>query len=257
MTAISETESLSSPHRFYGRPVTMELREELTDEALKILVPRLSPSMSRLDPVKRYTTVINRWLDWLDASPGPSYQDRWLASGADDHGRTWHRRVASTQQTRAHTLRAFEAVLCAGAIRPTYPFLVTVVSRRLWSSWREEHDRVLFGRVAAAGADHALPERVVAATMIDLARISIRTGKSLAQLTCGDLLDYQNAVVVTKGKSGTVSYATTYFLAREAGLFADGPEEFQALRTMAPRSPAEIVARFGIASPQMRELLTE
>jgi len=256
VTAMAKTESLSSPHRFYGCPVTMELREELTDEALKILVPRLSPSMSRLDPVKRYTTVINRWLDWLDASPGPSYQDRWLASGADEHGRTWHRRVASTHQTRAHTLRAFEAVLCAGAIRPTYPFLVTVVSRRLWSSWREEHDRVLFGRVAAAGAEHALPERVNAATLIDLARMSIRTGKSLAQLTCGDLLDYQNAVEVTKG-TGILSYATTYFLAREAGLFADGPEEFWALRTMAPRSPAEIVAHFGIASPQMRELLTE
>ena len=256
VTVIGEIEGLISPHRFYGRAVTAELRKDLTDEALKILVPRLSPSMSRLDPVKRYTTVINDWLDWLDASVGPSYQDRWLASGADDHGRTWHRRVASTHQTRAHTLRAFEAVVCAGAIRPSYPFLVTVVSRRLWSSWREEHDRVLFARVTAAGAELALPQRVVAATLIDLARISIRTGKTLAQFTCADLLDYENAVTVTKG-TGILSYATTYFLARQAGLFADGPEEFGALRTMAPRGPAEIVDRFGIASPHMRELLIE
>ena len=256
VAATEELASHSSPHRFFDRPVTAELRKELTDEALKILVPRLSPSMSRLDPVKRYTKVINNWLDWLDASPGPSYQDRWLSSGADDHGRTWHRRVASTHQTRANMLRAFEAVVCAGAIRPSYPFLVTVVSRRLWSTWREEHDRVLFARITAIGAELSLPPRVVAGTLIDLARISIRTGKTLAQFTCADLLDYQNAVIATKG-TGILSYATTYFLARRAGLFADGPEEFGALRTMAPRSPAEIVARFGIANPQMRELLTE
>ena len=251
-----EIELPTSPHRFFGRAVTAELRKELTDEALKILVPRLSPSMSRLDPVKRYTKVIDNWLDWLDGFAGRSYQDRWLASGADDLGRTWHRSVASTHQTRAHTLRAFEAVVCAGAIRPSYAFLVTVVSRRLWSTWREEHDRVLFARVTAAGHDCAIPQRVVAATLIDLARISIRTGKALAQFSCADLLDYQNAVIATKG-TGILSYATTYFLARQAGLFADGPDEFEALRTKAPRSPAEIVVHFGVVSPKMRELLTE
>lgn len=255
-TVTDKLESVSSPHRFYRRPVTAELREELTDEALKILVPRLSPSLSRLDPVKRCTRVINDWLDWLETFPGLSYQDRWLASGADENSRTWHRSVGSTHQTRAHTLRAFEAVVCAGAIRPSYSFLVTVISRRLWSSWREEHDRVLFGRVASAGADHGIPERVIADSLIDLARMSIRTGKSLARFTCADLLDYQNAVVVKKG-NGKVSYATTYFLARQAGLFGDGPEEFAALHTLAPRSPVEMVDRFGIVSPHMRELLTE
>lgn len=257
LMAIEESEDLGSPHRFYRQVVTADLRAELTDEALEILVPRMSPSMNRLDPVRRCTTVINRWLDWLEAFPGRSYQDRWLASGADQHGRTWHRRVGSTHQTREHARLGLQAVVCAGAIRPTYPFLLTVVSRRLWSSWREEHDRVLFGRVAASGAEHELPERVIAGTLIDLARISIRTGKSLAQFNCGDLLDYQDAVVVTKGGSGVVSYATTYFLGRQVGLFGDGPEEFAALKTMTPRSPSEIVARFGIASAQMRELLTD
>lgn len=234
VAATEELASHSSPHRFYGRPVTEELRKELTDEALKNTGPSSLAQHEPARSVKRYTKVIDNWLDWLDASPGQSYQDRWLASGADDHGRTWHRRVASTHQTRAHMLRAFEAVVCAGAIRPSYPFLVTVVSRRLWSSWREEHDRVLFARVTTAGADHDLPQRVLAAALIDLARISIRTGKTLAQFTCADLLDYQNAVIATKG-TGILSYATTYFLARQAGLFADGPEEFEALRTMGPR----------------------
>ena len=97
---------------------------------------------------------------------------------------------AATPVTRERAARAFEAVICVGAVRPTYGFLFSV-SSRLWSTWREEHDRDLFARLARVGGVTA--DRV-ADVLIGLARMSIRTGKTLAQLTCDDLLEFRTAV---------------------------------------------------------------
>jgi integrase len=87
--------------------------------------------------------------------------------------------------------------------------------------------------------------------------MSIRTGKPLSDLTCEDLLDYRRACIDVKGTGTNISWATAYFCGRAAGLFADGPAEFQALLTARQLSPAEMVAQFRIASLVMRNLLTE
>jgi hypothetical protein len=243
-------------HRFYHQSVTPLLRDGLADTAVEILAVRLSPSLARLDPVRRFSRVVNESLDWLESFPGVSYQDRWLASGADSAGGTWTELCAPSHAGQERAARALEAVICAGAIRPSYHFLLSVWSRRVWSTWREEHDQALFARLAQVGAETVAGHQLAAVT-IGLARMSIRTGRTLAQLTCDDLLAFRVAMLAVKGEHNKVPCATMYFLGRRIGLFPEGPEEFWALRTLEQRSPADTVARYGVTSPTMAGLLGE
>jgi hypothetical protein len=241
-------------HRFYDRPVTPPLRDELAWAGVQILAARLPPSLARLNPVRRFSRVVNEWLDWLDAFAGASYQDRWLASGADSAGRTWAALCAPSPAGQQRAARALEAAISLGAVRPSYDFLFSVCSQRLWSTWREEHDQAVFARVGQAGSN--LAHHQLAEVMISLARMSIRTGKQLDLLTCDDLLEFRTAMLAVKGEHNKVPSATVYFLSRQAGLFPDGPEDFRALHTASPLSPAEVVASYGVKSPVMSGLLS-
>ncbi|WIX85786.1 site-specific integrase [Amycolatopsis sp. DG1A-15b] len=248
-------------HLLFWQPVTAPLRRRLFTAAIELLATRLPTSQSHLDPVTHYTPVMENFLGWLDRQPGESYQDRWLASGADSAGRDWLSEVdvdVSTAYGRMRFNRGLEALVCCGAIRPTYGFLLTVWSNRLWSTWREEHDTELFaliGKTAAEELDRR-PEKT-SGILIDFARMSIRTGKALGELTCTDLLDYRRACIDAKGSGTTISWATAYYCGRAAGLFDDGPEEFQALLTAQQLSPAQMVDQHHLVSPSMRLLLAE
>lgn len=249
-----ESPPLRESHSIYRQPVTSALRDRLAGAAVETLAARQPPSRAGLDPVRRSYRAVNDWLDWLETFPGVSYQEKWLACGAETTGRSWAVLCAPTRPGQERAARAFEAVICAGAIRPTYRFLFQVWSRRLWSTWREEHDQVLFARLAHL---EGVAGDQMADVLIGLARLSIRTGKTLPQLTCDDLLEFRTEMLTVKGEHNKVSCATLYFLGRQIGLFSEGPEEFWALRTVTARSPAEIVAGYGITSPVMAGLLTE
>jgi hypothetical protein len=66
-------------------------------------------------------------LDWLEDQPGRTWQDRWLASGADAAEVDW--RQVSTQWLRAHATltgwrqkdlsAALVMVICADLVRPS------------------------------------------------------------------------------------------------------------------------------------------
>lgn len=44
-------------------------------------------------------------LDWLQAQPGATWQDRWLASGVDTAGRSWRRVPIAWLRERGHHAR--------------------------------------------------------------------------------------------------------------------------------------------------------
>ncbi|MFI6998304.1 tyrosine-type recombinase/integrase [Nocardia sp. NPDC050175] len=227
------------------------------DHALGILVVRIPASLARLDPVNYYTPVLQDWFDWLDQFPGHTDQARWLASGADADAGAWLDGITSNHHQRNLFSAALSAMVCCGAIRPSYPFLLSLWTKRLWSIWREEHDTELFTGLVAASEGLGRRPAKTGTTLIDFARMSICTGKPLPELTIGDLLDYRTAVIEAKGPNNTVSCATAYHCGRAIGLFGDGPAEFGALLTRKPRTPVEIVAQYQIASASMRWLLTE
>lgn len=259
---ITADSSLQQPkHPFFGRAVTSSTRHALLTSAVGLLAARLPASQSHLDPIVRFTPFVGEFLSWLDRQPGESYQDKWLASGADTAGREWLAEVdcdLGSAHKRARFNRGLEAVLCCGAIRPTYGFLLTVWSKRLWSTWREEHDTELFsliGKTAAEELDRR--QEKASGILIDFARMAIHTGKTLSELTCQDLINYRCACIDVKGPGTNISWATAYYCGRAAGLFSDGPPEFQALLTAQQPSAAQMVDQHQVVSPSMRTLLAE
>ena len=68
-----------------------------------------------------------RLLDWLADQPGATWQERWLASGAESAGADWaqlpirwlHDRGRRSQWLRAELASALGAVICADLIRPS------------------------------------------------------------------------------------------------------------------------------------------
>ncbi|MFC8532072.1 tyrosine-type recombinase/integrase [Nocardia sp. NPDC057227] len=248
---------MTGPLSFYEHPITSAHRAELWNQALELLSARLPPSLSRLDPVTRYTRALQDWFDWIDTIPGATYQARWIASGADTDAATWLDARSANHHERDRFARALEAMIVCGAIRPGYRFLLTLRSKRLWATWREEHETTVFAELARHAEELARSHWAVGATLLDFVRICIRTGKPLAALTVEDLLDYRAAVIEVKGPNNSISCASAYHCGRAAGLFTDGPAEFTAVLTATQRSPAEIVNQYPITNPAMRILLRE
>ncbi len=241
----------------YGTRVTERHRDRMTRRVIDVLAPITPPSQAHLNPRVRYANMAGPALDWIGAHPGASYQDKWVSSGADTDVTAWGWDEFSTVNIRARFFTIMDALIVLGALRPSYAWLLAGRHKRLWKLWVANHDRSLFARLEQAGNVEGIPALRQRGTIVDLIRICIRTGKPLAALTTQNLLDYRAAVIAQRGSGTSVSWFTTYHTARSIGLFADGPPEFKSLLTDVQRSPSEIVEHYRIASPSMRQLLTE
>ena len=93
-----------------------------------------------LDDVKRQQRRVRGLallLDWLAAQPGQSWQERWLASGADSAGAGWRQLPAQWlrdcglpgEGRQAELCAALTVVICADLIRPSLGWLVSADAR--------------------------------------------------------------------------------------------------------------------------------
>ena len=109
-------------------------------------------------------------LDWLAAQPGQSWQERWLASGADRAGAGWRQLPAQWLRDRglpgegrqAELCSALTVVICADLIRPSLGWLVSADARGNGALVRGLPcgcgARVWAGQAAAAGGPRSLGE---------------------------------------------------------------------------------------------------
>lgn len=242
----------------FGRSISVGHRRAVFDQALAVLIPTLAPSLRRLDPVHRFGRMLEETLDWLDIFPGSSYQDRWQASGVDGVGGYQRETALFPIADRHNRFRAaVDALICIGVLRPSYDWLLAGQHIRLHQLWPVHHEPALFARLARAAAGLDSTQIVRRGATIDLVRLSIRTGRALAELSAPDLLDYRAAVLRIRAQNSGVSCQGTYHIARQVGLFDDGPDELGSLLTVTQRSPREIVDHYGVATPTMRTLLID
>ena len=93
-----------------------------------------------LDDVKRQQRRVRGLallLDWLAAQPGQSWQERWLASGADRAGAGWRQLPAQWlrdcglpgEGRQAELCAALTVAICADLIRPSLGWLVSADAR--------------------------------------------------------------------------------------------------------------------------------
>jgi integrase len=130
-------------------------------------------------------------LDWLQQHPGGSWQERWLAAGAD-RGTGWLDEIAAADPRQPKTKRtamtyAVACLLLARVILPGYEFLSAYRSRELFRWVREQHRPDLFARLEQAGAGLGMQPPQVYDAVKAVTKIVLHTGRDVDQLTSQDL----------------------------------------------------------------------
>jgi integrase len=207
-------------------------------------------------------------LDWLADQPGDTWQDRWLASGADAAGNSWREVTTAWLQDHGHRTghrqevmtRTVVAAISADLIRPTPAWLAEVNFRKgsLVNALARSRDPGGFRRLrAACSADPAVSALAAGRVVHRTALIVAAKGGTVSDVTTGDVLEVLDA----EGEAhGTAIGATHLFyrILHATGVFGPGaPATLRELRTGGQRTPAELIDRYQLACRPVRDLLVE
>jgi integrase len=207
-------------------------------------------------------------LDWLDSQPGDTWQDRWLASGADAAGSSWRQVTAAWLHDHGHHSKHRQEVMTrvlvlaigADLIRPSPSWLAEANFRKgiLVNALAQFRDPEGFRRLrAACSADPAVSESAAGRAVYRTALIVAAKGGAVGDITTGDVLEVLEAEA---GAHGTAVGATHLFyrVLHGMGVFGPGaPTTLRELRTSGQRTPAELIDRYQLACRPVRDLLVE
>ncbi|MFL6124814.1 tyrosine-type recombinase/integrase [Actinophytocola sp.] len=235
---------------------TRQTREALVERLLHLFAGK-GPSVAR-DQARR--RGLGKVLDWLERLPGDTWQDRWLASGADAAGFDWAdlplKGIAEPRGYHRDELNCGVTMLVAGqAIRPGYRWLLRQRQVLMLAEAREAIDPDGFARVERDAHDAARYARSDA--LNKLTWIVIRKGGSVADITVGDCVELTKALQEHHFR-GSAGRPLFYALLKKAGvLSATAPDRLRALRVDGRRSVEQIVDAYGIQCRPVRDLLVE
>ncbi|WP_204080041.1 tyrosine-type recombinase/integrase [Mycobacterium riyadhense] len=213
-----------------------------------------------------YPTGVGLLLDWLADQPGQTWQQRWIASGADANGRCW--REIAALWLREHgrpkeylcywVFRALVAAIAVDLIRPSPFWLATATFRRGLSVVVDYRDPDGLSRLRAlCAADADICKEVANRTVNRTALILAAKGGILADITPGDVLELFDA----EASAHTASLGATHLFYRvlhELGGFdAQAPATLRELRALGQRTPEQLIDRYGLLCRPIRDLLVD
>lgn len=249
--------------RAAGWPATMQGREQVLDRLTR--TPFLLDSAGAQKERRRGLVAL---LDWLGAQPGESWQDRWLAGGADTAGADWRQiparwlRAAGRPAGLTDPLcAALTVAVCADVLRPSTAWFVAAVPpggalARGMALTRDPAGFARLRQVCDRGDDH-LPAAVGRHTLHRAAVVLGAHGGLIADVTVGDvleLLDAESAAHRSPMAHGVAFYRALH----QSGILGpDVPARLEELRSAGQRTPAELIDRFDLACRPIRDLLVD
>ena len=206
-------------------------------------------------------------LDWLAGQPGATWQERWLASGADQAGtpgwrelpRRW---LAERGRPPAYWLSGMSVALRSAAaadiIRPSMHWLLSggATNNHFTQALAAERDPAGFARLQ--GLLDADPELSAAARRVTVHRAAVivaAKGGTLGEVTIGDLLA-EYAAEEQARRRPCQGMQVIYGALRAMGVI-DGPATFRQLRAAGPRTPGQMIDRYHLACSPVRDLLVD
>src|ERR1035437_4127524 len=151
-------------------------------------------------------------LRWLASFPGDTWQQRWLAAGAQDHrGGAWaqgplrllRERGQSASYDQDDLSAGLLMLICADVIRPGLPWMLTRTHRYLASVMAGTRDPDGFARLrqlAEAGPAASRPDARIAATRI--ATLLACKGGLISEITVGDCVELADAQRLAHARGG-------------------------------------------------------
>jgi len=206
-------------------------------------------------------------LDWLEAQPGTTWQERWLASGADTAGAAWRQGLAGwlheqglpaawRQEAAASALLS---AISADIVRPALGWLVAKGTGQggLVRHLARARDPEGFARLrAVCDAGPHVSRTSGSHTVYRAAEIVAAKGGQLAGITVGDILELLDTEMATL--TSVTDVAVSYQLLRSMGIFGqDAPASWRELRSAGPRTPAELIDRYHLTCRPVRDLLVD
>ncbi len=264
MSSVAAT-PLTAFARFPPRPLTRHWPATAADrsDVVELVRSALSalPDGGRLASDRRRGLPL--LLDWLEEHPGQSWQQRWLASGADAAGddwaqgpREWLVRNGTFSSSRLELMTSsLLAVVGADIVRPSLTWLLTGgKKRKLTRNMIRSRDRDGFEQLCRlCEHDPAITAQAQGHTEFRCAVIIAAKGGTLADITVGDVLEVLDAEAELRGhrRSGSA----TFRLLREMGIFGPDVPSLREVLSVGQRSVEELVDRYPIACRSIRDLL--
>jgi len=210
--------------------------------------------------LRRHLTAVGLLLNWLEAFPGASWQQRWLASAADSAGAAWTEQVdvagrRAGANGRDQLTGAAARLILLGVLHPSYNWLYRFRSGPLLERFRGLHDPEGFAAL------DPICERTERFTRSDrsfayhqLTRILIHNGGRLADVTVTDCIEAYRAQVGYSARQ----HGHWYLLLRQAGILpADSPPTIWAASRRGQLSVEELVDGYQVVCRPVRDLLVD
>ena len=217
---------------------------------------------------ERRRRALKWFLDWLSDQPGETWQQRWMASGADAAGGNWRQEPIAWQREHGRESRWLRAELsgalvvsvCGDLVRPSLACLVAGGAGKgaLTRSLARTRDPGGFARLQAlCDADPHVSAEAVSLTLRRTAEIIAAKGGMVADITVGDVLELMDR------EAGHFTcpvrdHKVFYRMLRELGIFGDeAPERLRAFRTAGQLTPEELVDRYHLQCRPVRDLIVD
>jgi hypothetical protein len=217
----------------------------------------------------RRVTGLRVLLDWLTTQPGTSWQERWLASGADAAGPAWREVPAGWLHQQGYDTKwrqeaLVEALPVAVSAEPDPPQLAVAGHRRAGARWPagpQPGNLSRPGRVRPAvehcNADPRISAVVAGQIRYLTTQILAAKGGAISHIVLGDVLelfDTEDAARLNTQGSRRVFYRVL----RELGVLdAQAPPTLRALRTSQPPTPEQLIDRYRVRCRPIRDLLVD
>ena len=217
---------------------------------------------------ERRRRALKWFLDWLSGQPGETWQQRWMASGADAAGGNWRQEPIAWQREhgresrwlRAELSGALVASVCGDLVRPSLACLVAGGAGKgaLTRSLARTRDPGGFARIRAlCDADPHVSAEAVSLTLRRTAEIIAAKGGMVADITVGDVLELMDREA-EHFTCPVRDHKVFYRMLRELGIFGDeAPERLRAFRTAGQLTPEELVDRYHLQCKPVRDLIVD
>lgn len=202
-------------------------------------------------------------LDWLEAQPGGSWQDRWRASGAEADPAAdwrllaWHGSGGGlAQRDRDAVGPALLSLIAADVLRPGLAWLLrTRTPKFLAAELARVRDLAGFAAVSACAQAAPVNRATTEVALHRIAVIVAAKGGVVASICAGDCLELLAAAA---GETSTWHARSPYFyqLLKAAGMLeATAPPTIWMARWRGQPSVEDLIDRCGIACRPVRDLL--
>ena len=204
-------------------------------------------------------------LDWLAEQPGDTWQDRWLASGADTAGNDWAELPAEWLRQRGDyspsrlevMTSSFLITVGLDAVRPSLRWLLTGgKKRKLVRHMIRTRDAEGFARLRAqCDRDETIGTDVAKHVLFRCAVIIAAKGGTVGDITVGDVLEVIDLERELRGVAP--SAGATIRVLRQAGIIAADVPSLKQIHSTGQRTVEQLVDRYHIVCTPIRDLLVD